>query len=164
MRVLVLFALTAAVVTLVGPAAAAPVPKHLMKEAEGGDKAKLQGKWRVQSITFGGRNAEEPLRGSEMVIEFRGDKLIATTTGATNRSTTGTVEFGANGTKRFTTVETTTADGGGAPRTEQDEAFGFAFDGDKLLLGVSPGAGGKEAPDPLKPGPGDGVIVLVRVK
>jgi uncharacterized protein (TIGR03067 family) len=144
---------------------AAPVPKHLMKEAEG-EKAKLQGKWKVEAMRLGGKDLAAGAN-FDMTIEFRGDTLTATSNIAgTARKTTATLKHdAAAGAKRFTTVETTTTplDGKGAPMNEKDESFGYALDGDKLLLGAA-GGGSKEAPDPLKPGPNDVVLVLVRVK
>jgi uncharacterized protein (TIGR03067 family) len=148
-------------------AAGAPVPKHLMKEAEG-EKAKLQGKWKVEAMRMGGKDI--PGLGGQnfdMTIEFRGDKLTATANiGGTARKTDATLKHDATaGARRFTTVGTTTTplDGKGAPKNEKDELFGYAFDGEKLLLGAAAG-GSKEAPDPLKPGANDIVIVLARVK
>lgn len=149
-------------------ATAAPVPKHLMKEAEA-EKNKLQGKWKVEAMRLDGKDVAGGLGANfEMTIEFSGDKLTATSNVAgTANKTTATVKHDATaGAKRFTTVETTTTplNNGGAPKQEKDELFGYAFDGDKLLLAASGGGERKEGPDPLKPGPNDIVLVLVRIK
>ncbi len=168
MRVLALFGLTVAVVTLAGPATAAPVPKHLMKEPES-DKAKLQGKWKVQSIQMGGKNVLADLNQNglniDMEIEFQGDKFIATInlTG-TVQKITATVKYGTNGMKQLTTTESQAVDGAGKPVNtgSRDASLGYAFDGDQLLLAAD--TDGKKATNPLKPGPNDQVMVLTRVK
>jgi uncharacterized protein (TIGR03067 family) len=159
-----LFVPVVVVVSSLG-AGAAPVPKHLMKEPES-EKAKLQGKWRVESLRVGGKDGNDLGQGLDMVIEFRGDTLTATTTGPNrNRTTTATVKHDATaGAKCFATVNTVTVDhdGKSAPTEEKNEGFAYAFDGDKLLLAVQ--IGSKERADPLKPGPNDLVITLTRVK
>lgn len=166
---LVLFGIVAGRVSPTGPlatAAPAPVPKHLQKTPEN-EKAKLQGKWKVEAMRLGGKDIADGLGANfEMTIEFSGDNLIATANiGGTAQKTTATVKHDATaGAKRFTTIKTTTVtlDGKGKPKTEKDELFAYAFEGDKLVLAAADG--GKGTPDPLKPGPNDIVLVLVRAK
>jgi uncharacterized protein (TIGR03067 family) len=163
---LVSFAFATVFVVSIGSlTGAAPVPKHLMKEPES-DKAKLQGKWKVESLTMGGKDVLGALgQNFDIVIEFQGDQFIATSNiGDTTHKTTSTLKYGASGTRQLTTTNTQMATNNGQPMNhEKDETIGYAFDGDKLLLG-STGAGGRGAVDPLKPGQNDLVIVLVRVK
>ena len=162
---LVLFAGVLAGFALVGAggprATAAPVPKHLRKAPEG-DRAKLQGKWKVESMRLDGKDSGGLPGGMEMMIEFKGDGLTATARGAgQDQNTTAVVKHDASGARRFTTVETR-SDRGGNVKAEKDETFGYAFDGDKLLLSIHPSR--KGAGDPLKPEPGAMVLVLTRVK
>jgi len=164
---LVLFGGALVVVSALGArVVAAPVPKHLMKTPEG-DKVKLQGKWKVEVMKMGGTDL---LGGPniQMAIEFRGDALTVTADiGGVAQTTTATVKHDTGaGVKRFTTTETRTVDKDGkrAGADEKDESFAYAFDGDKLVLAVHP-EGEKTPPvDPLKPGPGDVVLVLTRIK
>jgi hypothetical protein len=165
-RPLALFGFAAAVVALAGPVAAAPVPKHLKAEQEKGDRAKLQGKWKVEAVRGPGigRGGPNLLAELEMVFEFRDDALTATVTGrGLNLVVISTLKFDPGGARRVRAVDAVQT-GPGAPMKMPDEAFGFAFDGDKLLLATRAGGTGKEAGDPLKPGPADAVFVLVRVK
>ena len=172
MRHLAVFALFAGAVVAVAavgaPVAAAPVPKHLKPAAPTGDRAKLQGKWKLHSVEIGGKKVDVGATEIDMMIEFRGDTLIATSTiTGQNQTTTATVKHDpAAGVKRFTTVNTRTVNNAGKnanPKDEKDEVFVYAFDGDKLFLGVSVG-GGKAPIDPRKPGPNEPVLVLTRVK
>lgn len=166
MRFVALFGPTAALVTLMGPATAAPVPKHLKAETEKGDRAKLQGKWKVETVRGPGiaRGGPNLLAELEMVFEFRDDALTATVTGrGLNLVVISTLKFDPGGARRVRAVDSVQP-GPGAPMKMPDEYFGFGFDGEKLLLGVTPGARDKAPPDPLKPGPDDAVLVLVRVK
>ena len=84
----VLFVVATAVVSTTG-AHAAPVPKHLKKETDG-EQAKLQGKWKLNSIVLGGKEMGGVAETADMLIEFRGDSLVATNAGQ-NRTTTATV-------------------------------------------------------------------------
>jgi uncharacterized protein (TIGR03067 family) len=161
---LVLFGVAVVIVSTVGGrVAAAPVPKHLMKAADG-DKAKLQGKWKVKSVQMGGKNILGGLgQNFDMVFEFEGDQIIATANIAGMvQKTTATVKYDTKGTLK--TADMRTVDGNGKPvNTGKDEPAYYAFEGDKLLIaGAAPG--GKGVVDPLKPGPNDVVFVLVRVK
>ena len=82
------------VIALVGsagglPVAAAPVPKHLMKEPENPDLALLQGKWKLTRIAFGGMDLTgEVLDQVDMSLEVRGDALVVTAAKQNMRSTT----------------------------------------------------------------------------
>jgi hypothetical protein len=143
---------------------AAPVPPAA-KGAED-DKAKLQGKWKVESARKGG----EAVRGGfgsdvHVEYEFGGERFtrVAIVAGAVLK-TTATATYGPEGRQVKTAgVKLVGPDGKpidtGAPK---DAAFGYAFAGDKLLLTTR--AGDKPAADPLKPGPDDIVYVLVRTK
>jgi|GEM_PF-3818212 len=168
-----LFGIVVAFVSTVGQRGiAAPVPKHLMKTPET-DKAKFQGKWKVQSVLMGGKDILVGLGqggglGLDMIFEFQGDQLIATTNiGGTTQKTTTTLKFGANGKRELVSTESHTVDGNGkpinaGPDEQKGGSTGYAFDGEKLLLGAS--SNGQTAVDPLKPGKDDIVIVLVRAK
>src|SRR5262245_36609083 len=73
----VLFVASGVLVASAGPVASAPVPKHLMKEPEG-DKGKLQGKWKLQSLRLGEQDLGNIAASIEMVLEFRDDKMTFT--------------------------------------------------------------------------------------
>src|SRR5205809_4073977 len=74
---LLLATLTGFAVFRTGPAAAlAPVPKHLMKEAENTEQAKFQGKWKLESLTFGNMALPAGAAGGiELTLEIRDSKL-----------------------------------------------------------------------------------------
>jgi uncharacterized protein (TIGR03067 family) len=166
------FALFAGVASLVvsgGPAVAAPVPKHLMKEAEG-DLVKLQGKWKIQSLKMGEMDlGGDVIKSLDMVLEFRGDAVSMTMNapGSTQKMT-ATVKLDANA-RRMTMTNVKTVGGNGQPvqnaGTKENEA-GYAIDGDKLLIaaGQSGPDGGATAADPKKPGPNTIVLTFARVK
>lgn len=153
----------AALTLLAGSAAAAaPVPKHLMKPPETA-QAKLQGEWNVEAIRLGELDILAALgRQSGMSFEFRDDALIAVTnTGDTVKTTTATVTWGTDGQIRATNQQT--ADGTGKLIDgPQDSALGYALDGDKLLLATR--SDWRQAADPLRPGPNDMVFTLTRAK
>jgi hypothetical protein len=99
-----------------------------------------------------------------MELEFRGDQFSATANiGGRPQRTTGTVKYGTPEARQLmiTNTRTVGADDKPVDTGRKDEAFGYAFDGDKLVLGAS--TAGK-AIDPLKPGDDDIVIVLSRIK
>jgi uncharacterized protein (TIGR03067 family) len=168
---LVLAVLSGFVLTFAGSlGVAAPVPKHLMKEAENTDQAKLQGKWKLESIALGGmplpNNAAGPNGGLEMILEFRGDKLTVT---GPNDNVTATIKLDTvDGVKRCATVNTQKLDKDGKPAgKEEDVTFGYIIDGDKLTFAVrmDPGSGkSTTAADPSKPGTDTVLIVFTRVK
>jgi len=162
---LALFAATAGLfVSLGAPAGAAPVPKHLVKEADSSEQGKLQGRWKLESISLA--NMPVPVGGKEleMTLEIRGDTLTATTMG---RVTTAKVKIdAADGLKRLaaTNIQTLNADGKPIGK-EDDAAFGYTLEGDKLVLASNIGGTGKgNAADPAKPGDSTAVMVLTRIK
>ena len=165
--VLVLFGVVAAVVCSGGAGAAAPVPKHLMgKVVENGDKAKLQGKWKLESMKVGGKDALPAAVGIHIDIEIKDDRFtMKVIVAGMEHNGTATLTYGTGGVREFktTNMQMTGPDGrpvnNGGPK---EQLMGYALDGDKLLLASD--AGGKTAADPLKPGANDTVMVLVRVK
>lgn len=163
---LVLFGVAVLVVAGVGqPAGGAPVPKHLAKKADG-DKAKLQGKWRVESLKMGDQDILGLIgrEGFEMIIEFQGDQFLATANiqNSSQKSTAAVKYDPAKKQLSMTNPQTVGADGKPINAGQKDATMGYAFDGDKLLIATSPGGTG--AADPLKPGKSDIVMVLGRVK
>ncbi len=164
MRVL---AFAAALVASAGPAAAAPVPKHLMKEPEG-DQGKLQGKWKLQSLRMGGMDVGGDLAKSiDLVMEFRGDKLVVTANvpgqGGAMKST-GTVKFDPKA-KTITATQMEAVGPDGKPVNKSGpatQAMGYVLDGDKLTFASS--TGGDRAADPAKPGPNTIVMTFTRLK
>ena len=56
-------------------ASAAPVPKHLMKEAENTEEAKIQGRWKLENLGGGGDPAPGPGAAAGDDTEFRRDKM-----------------------------------------------------------------------------------------
>lgn len=168
----VLFGIVVAFVSTVSQrGVAAPVPKHLMKEPET-DKAKLQGKWKVQSLLMGGKDLfvgpGQVGLAFDIVMEFQGDQMVVTANiGGTTQKTTATLKYGSDGKRQFEATEQQTVDGQGKPINigadgNRGGSTGYAFDGEKLLLGSS--SNGKAGIDPLKPGKDDIVLVLVRAK
>jgi uncharacterized protein (TIGR03067 family) len=147
-----------------GTAGAAPVPKHLVKEAENTEQSKLQGKWKLESIEIGGMNLGLP-ETIDGTFEFRGDKLTVAMQGQT---VTATVKLdSADGLKRLATTNTQKVGADGKPLGKEDDAtFGYVLDGDKLMIGTRPNAAGRGSGpiDPKKPGEGGVVMVLTRVK
>jgi uncharacterized protein (TIGR03067 family) len=161
---LVLFAVVTGIVSSSGTRAAAPVPKEVAKEADG-DKAKFQGKWKVEALHMGGKDIMALIgQNFEMVVEFRGDQFTASANiGGMVQRTTATVKYGTPQARQLTTSNAKTLDADGRPieHNQKNDALGYAFDGEKLLLGASNSG---KAIDPLKPGESDIVIVLTRVK
>ena len=143
-------------------ALAAPIPKQRTKEWED-DKAKLQGKWKVESWERGGQSV---LAGAgaaqqidiDMELEFSGDTLTTTVkTGKTVQAFTVAVVYDADRRIRKINPQSTDKPNGGP----KEPLLGYSLDGDKLLI-ASNGAG--QATNPLKPGPDDTVVTLTRVK
>jgi uncharacterized protein (TIGR03067 family) len=99
-----------------GPVAAAPVPKHLMKEPENPDLAALQGKWKLTRIGFGGMDLTgDVLDQIDMSLEVRGDTLVMTAAKQNLRSTT-TVKLDANSKpRRITFADSKATDLEGKP-------------------------------------------------
>jgi hypothetical protein len=164
---LVLFGLAAVIVSSLSTGVAAPVPKHLVKEPEG-DKAKFQGKWKIESILMGGKDILAVLgQNFEMELQFKGEQFTARgNIGGMVQTTTGTVKYGTAESRLMKMMDRKTVGPDGKPvnnAAQKEEAFGYAFDGEKVLLG-STSDGGAKGIDPLNPGPNDFVIVLIRVK
>ncbi|MCI0703084.1 MAG: hypothetical protein L0241_18560 [Planctomycetia bacterium] len=163
------FLLAVVLMASVGPVGAAPVPKHLMKEP-GSDKGKLQGKWKLQSLRLGGMDVGGDLAGGiDMVLEFRGDKLIVTANIGGNGTMTGTadVKIESGAVKRISSSNIQTTDGNGKPINTgaKNDAFGYLLEGDKLILAATPGGGdGNTLADPNKPDKNTMIMVLTRVK
>jgi uncharacterized protein (TIGR03067 family) len=167
---LVLAVVSGLVLTFAGSSGvAAPVPKHLMKEAENTDQAKLQGKWKVESVGFEGtpvtKDANGPDDAHVLTLEIRGDQL--TVTGGNNF--TAKIKLDTDGgVKRCTTVGAQKLDQDGKPAgKEADVAFGYIIDGDKLTLAERINPRGNKATtvdDPSKPGTGALLWVFTRVK
>jgi uncharacterized protein (TIGR03067 family) len=149
---------------------AAPVPKHLMKEAENPDQAKLQGKWKLESVGIGGMpvpgNPNGPNGGLDITLEFRGDKLTAGGMGTTlvSKIKLDTIE----GVKRCTTFDALQLGQDGKPDEKKDgEAFGYVVDGDKLTIAVRVDPAGDKANmvgNPSKPNTDTVLMVFTRVK
>ena len=162
-----LFGVTVAVVSSFGGATAAPVPKHLAKEAEGGDKAKLQGKWKLESMKMGDKNGLPDGITLEMTLEIKDDKFtMQMNVAGMSMTGTATLAYGKDGKRELTMTDmkVTNADGTPAPTTgTKEQSIGFEFDGEKLLMGSTSG-GDSKAIDPLKPGANDMVMTLTRIK
>jgi uncharacterized protein (TIGR03067 family) len=168
MRIAVLVGIGTVALALVDPLGAAPVPKHLQKAPEI-DRGKLQGKWKVEALQLGGKNVLAARQKFDIAVEFRGDGLFAVADlgGGPPLKLLATVKHDPKGGSRFTLTDLRTLDRDDQPADklpDRDEVFGYAFDGDKLLVAAVSGAGGKQVADPLKPGSDDIVLVLVRVK
>jgi uncharacterized protein (TIGR03067 family) len=141
---------------LVGvPASAAPVPKHLMKEAEDTEEAKIQGRWKLEAIGIGGMPQQ-----LDVTLEFRGTKMTGK---SQDRAVSATIKLDiTNGVKRLAMTNTQAVDGMGQLVKEEDVSFGYCIDGDKLTLATT--LNGNGAVDPAKPGDNALVLVLTRVK
>lgn len=154
----------AAVVGFSGtPMSAAPVPKHLMKEAENTEQSKLQGTWKLESVSLGNMPLQAGGQNAlEMTLEFRGDKMSGNSQG---KALSATIKLDvADGVNRLATINTQTTDNQGKPAKEEDVTFGYVIDGDKLTLATTMGGKVKGAVDPTKPGNDTVVLVLTRIK
>jgi uncharacterized protein (TIGR03067 family) len=161
MRTVATFALLAAP-CLVGPLAAAPVPKHLMKGPEGTEAAKLQGKWRLESVLVGGRPGNLARRVAP-TFEFRGDALTIDDGGRT----TGKAGFDTVGGMKRITVSGMRAENkdGTLGRHEDDSGYGYILQGSTLILAATVGeTGARTAADPTGLlGSNAITLVLIRV-
>lgn len=164
---LILFGVTAVIVSSSGFGTAAPVPKHLMgKEAESGDKTKLQGKWKLESMKMGGKDALPAGINIDMLLEIKDDQFsMKMNVAGMDMTGTATMTYSTDGKREFktTNMRISGPDGKQIDSPQKEQSMGFAFDGDKLLIGSTNGPDGK-AVDPLKPGPNDMVMTLTRVK
>jgi len=163
MRTAVVLVLCFVAAVLVGvPASAAPVPKHLMKEAENTEEAKIQGRWKLESLGVGGI---QPQGGGvqqqmEMTLEFRGDKM---TVRSKDQVVSATIKLDiADGVKCLAITNAQSVDGMGRTVREDDMAFGYCRDGDKLTLAMT--LEGYRTVDPAKAGDNALVLVLTRIK
>jgi uncharacterized protein (TIGR03067 family) len=157
---LALFGLVAAIALAAGPAPAAPIPRGA--GSAGGDKAKLQGRWKVESMRMGEQDLTTVLGANfEMFVEFDGDRLAAEARlqGRTTVATTADVTYDVPK-KQFRTTNSRSVDANGKPaaQAQKEESMGYAFDGEKLILSQR-GAGAAGLP-----GKNDVVMVLTRVK
>jgi uncharacterized protein (TIGR03067 family) len=163
MRIVVVLVLGFVAAFLVGvPASAAPVPKHLMKEAENTEETKLQGRWKLESLGVGGIQPQGGVgQQVEMTLEFRGTKLTGTSEG---RGMNATFKLDiVDGVKRLAITDTKAVDRMGQPVAEEDVTFGYCIiDGAKLTLAAT--IDGKRAVDPAKAGDNALVLVLTRIK
>ena len=130
------------------------------------DKAKLQGKWKVQSLLMGGKDMLGPLgQQFDMTFEFNGETVVARVNGGTVQKSASAVKYGSRAARQIKITDTHRRwrrQAGEASNGQDGGEVGYAFEGEKLLLGSA--GNGKGAVDPLNPGPTDIVIVLVRVK
>src|SRR6266496_3648862 len=105
MRIATLFLSLAMAASLISSSSAAPIPKHLMKEKT--EHEKLQGKWKLTSLTIGAIPANRIQL--EMTLEITGDTLKATTkdlvtTATVNLHTTdGLKRLAMTNTRNFST-------------------------------------------------------------
>ncbi|MCI0703086.1 MAG: hypothetical protein L0241_18570 [Planctomycetia bacterium] len=155
---LALFAVGVTLVASVGAmVAAAPVPKHLMKAPP----SDLDGKWQFESMRRGAKPFDVP--PGAQTLEFRKDVLITVYhSGAENQVISTAVLTHDPTKKRFSATRHQDING---RIVNPDVTYGYAIDGDKLILATSQGPNlAFGAADPLKPGENDVVVVLTRVK
>jgi len=163
MRTAALLFLIAAAVLLLGnsgsPASAAPVPKHLMKEPENTELAKLQGKWKFESLRIGGRSVP---RGPGLTLEIRGDKVLYT---SGDLVTTADIKLeAADGVKWFKATNSQRVDGDGKPIGKaEDGTYGYLIDGNTLTMAMGIERNQVDA-DPAKPTDKTILMVLTRIK
>jgi uncharacterized protein (TIGR03067 family) len=168
---LIVFGIVAAVVSSAGGiAGAAPVPKHLMKEAENPDLAALQGKWVLTGLALDGTPlTADTLAQIEMSFEFRGNTLVMTAAKQNLRSTaTLKVDASANP-RRVTFADDKVTDLDGKPVNNPSAGkMGTALyklEGDTFVLATK--ADGKDGvPENFVAAPGSNTVVLTlkRVK
>jgi uncharacterized protein (TIGR03067 family) len=146
---------------IAGAAAAAPVPKHLMKPKDDSEQGKLQGKWRLTAIKIGGMELGGGVAaGISLTVEFRGEK-------AGGQRMTAKIKLDVvNGVKRCITCEGQKLDPQGKPAGEEkDQAFGYKLEGDQMTWAIDQrGMGQGPLVDPANPGPNAAVFVFTRMK
>lgn len=132
-----LFAAAVAVaVSLGGGSPAAPVPKHLMKDAD--DLQAMQGLWKVTEYTLNG----QPIGGTgELTLEFRGGTVVATAE-KENLRTTAAVKLDPKASPpRLAWGEAKATDLKGQPvqnaGAEKAWAMIYKFDADTLVLAAN---------------------------
>jgi uncharacterized protein (TIGR03067 family) len=145
-------------------AAAAPVPKHLLKGANT-EQARLQGRWKLQSVQYGG-NTVGSTQGIEMTIEIRGDTVTTTSKWMTTRATMKLDKL--DGVLRLALINNKAIEVHQQGPTFVDNGqYGYTLDGDKLTLATNMivGTTRSTAADPTKPA-GDNTVltVLTRIK
>jgi uncharacterized protein (TIGR03067 family) len=142
--------------------AAAPVPKHLMKEAENTEQAPIQGKWQLESVTVGGQ-VRMPGANPEISFDLRDNTM--TVNAASGLTKTGVVKFDKDGGfRRIRITDVKRAGNAGGPAAEDDASFGYRFEGDKLILAARRQGAKEVAVDPKNAGTDAMVFVFVRVK
>jgi uncharacterized protein (TIGR03067 family) len=162
---LVLAVLSGFVLTITGSmGVAAPVPKHLMKETENTDQARLQGTWKLESLSIGGM--PPAAYNFETTYEIHGDKL---TMRSEKHTATAIIKLDVvDGLKRLTMTSLKQVDPDGKPGEQLDDMiFGYTVAGDTFLLATRPAKDtGKtsEPVDPNKPGSEGVVRVFTRAK
>jgi uncharacterized protein (TIGR03067 family) len=139
---------------------ASPVPKHLLKGADNKEQAKLQGRWKLESVQYGGRPIGGE-QGIEMTMEIRGDTVTSTTKWLT---TTATIKLDkVDGVLRLALINSKAIDvKQQGPTVVENSQYGYTLDGDKLTLATNMIVGTKRstAADPTKPA-GDNTVLTV---
>ena len=144
---------------------AAPVPRHLMKEpaSDKADRGEVEG-----AIIADGRQGHAGAPRSAIRYDVRVQRRDRGRKGQWRYGPEEhrAVKYGSRAARQIKITDTHTVDGDGKPvntsNGQDGGEVGYAFEGEKLLLGSA--GNGKGAVDPLNPGPTDIVIVLVRVK
>ena len=158
------FAMMLLISGLVAACGAAPVPKHLMKSDKDTELARLQGVWKLESLTVG--EVSVPLKeGLGLKWEIRDASVTATSKGQLSRSTIRLDSVA--GVKRLSRTDTRNLGLNGQPTAaEENLSFGYRLEGDQLTLATSMGAKGVRGAmlDPTKPGDDAIVYVFVRSK
>jgi uncharacterized protein (TIGR03067 family) len=121
---LVLFGLAVGFVSSGGSwVAAAPVPKHLMKEPENPDLAALQGKWILTGVALDGTALPAP----EMILEVNGNTFVTVDVRGKLRMTAA-AELGATtNPRRVTFGDWKSTDLDGKPRANPGSAMGLGI-------------------------------------
>jgi uncharacterized protein (TIGR03067 family) len=157
----VLFAVGATLVVSIGPVAvAAPVPKHLMKEAEG-DRGRLQGEWTANGATRNGKP-----QALAITFAFRGD-MFSMELPDQGMSRTATFKLDETGMPRkLLLADVKSFDKTGMPVNQglpPTAMLSYVLEGDTLTVGLI-GKADKEVPDLKNPGPNAEIVVFKRAK
>ena len=121
MLALALFATAATFVVSGGPMVAAPVPKHLMKDAENPDLAAMQGEWELTTMNVDG----ESMSALEATLEVRGN-ISRTTIGHLHSSCVFTLDT-TNNPRRMISLDSTN------PNAKATVAI-YKIEGDTLTI------------------------------